>query len=68
MRLSSSDPVRSRANKLFAVVQVSGVQAGVNFTLVAHNGTLRLTVVECGTYIDNLEIELEGGASWLYRL
>ena len=44
------------------------MQAGVTFTLVAHNGTLQLTVVECGTYIDDLDIQLQGGASWLYQL
>lgn len=54
--------------KLLPVLQVNGMQAGVTFTLVAQNGTLRLTVVECGTYIDDLEIELQGGASWLYQL
>ncbi|KAG0582311.1 hypothetical protein KC19_3G050700 [Ceratodon purpureus] len=52
----------------WADINVNGMQAGVTFTLVAHNGTLRLTVVECGTYIDDLDIELQGGASWLYQL
>jgi hypothetical protein len=51
----------------WADVEVTGMQAGVTFTLQAHNGTLRLTVVECGTYIEDLDIELHGGASWLYQ-
>ncbi|XP_024362697.1 putative BPI/LBP family protein At1g04970 [Physcomitrium patens] len=51
----------------WADVEVNGMQAGVTFTLTTHNGTLRLTVVECGTFIDDLDIELNGGASWLYR-
>lgn len=51
----------------WADVEVHGMQAGVTFTLTTHNGTLRLTVLECGTFIDDLEIELHGGASWLYQ-
>lgn len=43
------------------------MQAGVTFTLTAKNGTLILKVVECGTYIDDLDIELHGGGSWLYQ-
>lgn len=43
------------------------MQAGITFTLTTHNGTLQLAVIECGTYIDDLEIELQGGASWLYQ-
>lgn len=43
------------------------MEAGVTFTLAAQNGTITLTVVECGTYIDDLDIELSGGASWLYQ-
>ncbi len=48
-------------------MQVNGMQAGVTFTLTEINGTLRTTVVECGTFIDDLEIDLHGGASWLYQ-
>jgi hypothetical protein len=51
----------------WADVEVNGMQAGVTFTLKTVNGTLILTVVECGTYIDDLEIELSGGGSWLYQ-
>jgi len=48
-------------------VQVNGMQAGVTLTLTTRNGTLILTVVECGTYIDDIEIDLSGGGSWLYQ-
>ncbi len=47
--------------------QVIGMQAHVTFTLQAHNGTLRLIVVERGTHIEYLDIQLYGGASWLYQ-
>lgn len=50
-----------------AEVKVSGMQAGVTFNLQENNGTLRLVVEEAGTYIDDLEITLQGGASWLYQ-
>jgi hypothetical protein len=47
--------------------QVIGMQAHVTFTVQAHNGTLRLIVVERGTHIEYLDIQLYGGASWLYQ-
>uniref|UniRef100_A0A7I4EBQ8 Lipid-binding serum glycoprotein C-terminal domain-containing protein n=1 Tax=Physcomitrium patens TaxID=3218 RepID=A0A7I4EBQ8_PHYPA len=52
----------------WADVEVNNMVAGVSFFLQAHNGTVRLTVVECGTGIDDLDIQLQGGASWLYQL
>ncbi|CAM6099422.1 unnamed protein product [Calypogeia fissa] len=50
-----------------AEVKVHGMQAGVTFNLQEDNGTLRLVVDEAGTYIEDLEITLQGGASWLYQ-
>lgn len=47
--------------------QVHGMQAGVTFSLMANNGTVQMKLVECGTYIDSLDIQLHGGASWLYQ-
>ncbi|KAH8953031.1 hypothetical protein BDL97_08G003200 [Sphagnum fallax] len=51
----------------WADIEVIGMQAHVTFTLQAHNGTLRLIVVERGTHIEYLDIQLYGGASWLYQ-
>ncbi len=65
--VSTSAKKITRALRFVVNSQVTGMQAGVTFTLQAHNGTLRLTVVECGTYIEDLDIELHGGASWLYQ-
>lgn len=48
-------------------MQVTGMQAGATFSMSETNGTLTLHVEECGTYIENLEITLHGGASWLYQ-
>ncbi|BBN17123.1 hypothetical protein MPTK1_7g12170 [Marchantia polymorpha subsp. ruderalis] len=50
-----------------AEVEVTGMQAGATFSMSETNGTLTLHVEECGTYIENLEITLHGGASWLYQ-
>jgi lipopolysaccharide-binding protein len=51
----------------WADIEVKGMQAGATSTLQACNGTLRFIVVECGTYIEDLDIRLHGGASWLYQ-
>ena len=31
------------------------------------NGTLELTVIECGCYMKDMVITLDGGASWFYQ-
>ncbi|KAL2613523.1 hypothetical protein R1flu_025215 [Riccia fluitans] len=50
-----------------AEVEVTGMQAGVTFSMNEINGTLSLNVEECGTYVEDLNISLHGGASWLYN-
>ncbi|KAL3679442.1 hypothetical protein R1sor_022398 [Riccia sorocarpa] len=50
-----------------ASVEVTGMQAGVTFSMNENNGTLSLSVEECGTYVEQLDISLHGGASWLYQ-
>ncbi|KAJ7570867.1 hypothetical protein O6H91_01G136800 [Diphasiastrum complanatum] len=48
-------------------LKVKDGQAGVVFSMDEHNGTLNLTVLQSGTYLTNLEINLNGGASWIYN-
>jgi hypothetical protein len=51
----------------WADVEVTGMQAGATVMLQAQNGTLRVILLEHTTSIQNLDIQLHGGASWLYQ-
>ena len=43
------------------------MEVGLTMGLKNQNGTLELTVLECGCYMKDLSITLEGGASWFYQ-
>lgn len=47
--------------------KVEGMQAGVSVNVQEYMGTLHLSVLQCGTYIDKLDVELTGESSWLYQ-
>ncbi|WOL12071.1 BPI/LBP family protein [Canna indica] len=55
------------SDKGSALVQVEGMEVGLTMTMENKNGTLKLTVTQCGCYMENLVIKLDGGASWLYQ-
>ena len=65
--ISSLVPGHRLTAGINSAVQVHGMQAGVTFSLMANNGTVQMKLVESGTYIDSLDIQLHGGASWLYQ-
>eukprot|EP00250_Pteridium_aquilinum_P033291 c5411_g1_i1 orf=203-2092(-) len=50
-----------------ADIKVVGMQAGVSVNMQEYMGTLQLSVLQCGTYIENLEVQLKGESSWLYQ-
>lgn len=50
-----------------ASVQVEGMEVGLTITIKNRNGTLDLILTECGCYMKDLSITLEGGESWLYQ-
>ncbi|XP_042374360.1 putative BPI/LBP family protein At1g04970 [Zingiber officinale] len=50
-----------------AFVQVEGMEVGLTMTMDRKNGTLELAVAQCGCYMENLVITLDGGASWFYQ-
>ncbi|CAO2812804.1 unnamed protein product [Amaranthus hypochondriacus] len=50
-----------------ASIQVEGLQVGLTLYLEIKDGRLMLTLVECGCFVEDLSIKLEGGASWLYQ-
>ncbi|XP_037434907.1 putative BPI/LBP family protein At1g04970 [Triticum dicoccoides] len=50
-----------------ASVQVEGMDVGVSMGLKNKNGSLKLFVMECGCYMKDLDITLNGGSSWFYQ-
>lgn len=50
-----------------ASIQVKGMDIGLTADLRNQDGTLRLSPLECGCYVQNIDIKLEGGSSWLYQ-
>ncbi|XAR56745.1 hypothetical protein NMG60_11037330 [Bertholletia excelsa] len=50
-----------------ASVEVEGMDAGLTVNLVNQQGTLELSLLECGCYVKDISIKMEGGASWLYQ-
>ncbi|KAK9938673.1 hypothetical protein M0R45_015396 [Rubus argutus] len=45
----------------------SGMEVGVTLALKDQQGTLKLSVLDCGCYVKDISIKLDGGASWLYQ-
>lgn len=43
------------------------MEVGVTLVLNGQEGTLKLSVLECGCYVKDISIKLDGGASWLYQ-
>lgn len=50
-----------------ASVQVEGMQVGLTLGLETQEGTLKLSLADCGCYVKDISIKLDGGASWLYQ-
>ncbi|XP_023874276.1 putative BPI/LBP family protein At1g04970 [Quercus suber] len=50
-----------------ASVQVEGLEVGLTLGLGNEEGTLKLSLLDCGCYVKDISIKLDGGASWLYQ-
>ncbi|KAK4386936.1 putative BPI/LBP family protein [Sesamum angolense] len=50
-----------------ATVQVEGLEVGLSLSLKMLNGSLKLSLLECGCNVNDISIKLDGGASWLYQ-
>ncbi|PWA53399.1 lipid-binding serum glycoprotein family protein [Artemisia annua] len=50
-----------------ASVKVEGMEIGLTLGLKNEEGTLRVSPLDCGCYVNYLSIVLDGGASWLYQ-
>jgi len=51
-----------------ASIQVEGMEVGVSMGMKNQNGSLKLSVMECGCYMKEIDITLNGGASWFYQV
>ncbi|CAN0920714.1 Putative BPI/LBP family protein At1g04970 [Linum grandiflorum] len=50
-----------------ASVQVEGMEVGLTLGLKNQNGSLKLSVMECGCIVKDIKINVKGGASWFYQ-
>ncbi|CAA3032502.1 BPI LBP family At1g04970 [Olea europaea subsp. europaea] len=50
-----------------ATVEVEGMEIGLTLSLKTLQGSLKLSVLECGCYVKAISIDLDGGESWLYQ-
>lgn len=47
--------------------KVEGMQVGLTLGLEIQEGTLTLSLMDCGCFVKEITIMLDGGASWLYQ-
>ncbi|XP_024008742.1 putative BPI/LBP family protein At1g04970 isoform X2 [Eutrema salsugineum] len=47
--------------------KVEGMEIGLSLGLQSDEGGLKLSLSECGCHVNDISIELEGGASWFYQ-
>ncbi|CAK9133409.1 unnamed protein product [Ilex paraguariensis] len=50
-----------------ASVEVEGMDVGLTLGLENQRGSLKLSILECGCYVKDVSIMLDGGVSWLYQ-
>lgn len=50
-----------------AQVQVEGMEVGLTLGLENREGSMKLSAKDCGCYVEDISIKLDGGASWLYQ-
>lgn len=47
--------------------KVEGMEVGLTLGLKNQEGTLKLSLMDCGCYVKDISIKLDGGASWFYQ-
>ncbi|EEC80477.1 putative BPI/LBP family protein At1g04970 [Oryza sativa Japonica Group] len=50
-----------------ASILVQGMEVGITMQIKNYNGSLSLSVLQCGCNVKDLVISLDGGASWFYQ-
>lgn len=59
-----STPISDRGG---ANIEVEDMQAGIAVDIQEHGGALNLIVLQCGSYIKDLDVQLDGESLWLYQ-
>ncbi|GFY97620.1 lipid-binding serum glycoprotein family protein [Actinidia rufa] len=60
-------PENSFKNSFGSLKLVEGMEVGLTLGLVNRGGSLELSLMDCGCYVKDITITLDGGASWLYQ-
>ncbi|KFK42843.1 hypothetical protein AALP_AA1G046400 [Arabis alpina] len=60
-------PPMEISDKGIASVQVKGMEIGLSLGLQSDEGGLKVSLSECGCHVNDISIDLEGGASWFYQ-
>ena len=47
--------------------KVEGMEVGLTLGLENQEGFLKLVLKDCGCHVNDISINLDGGASWLYQ-
>lgn len=47
--------------------KVKGMEVGITVEMKNQEGSLKLSLMECGFYLKDISITLDGGASWFYQ-
>ncbi|XP_073029954.1 LOW QUALITY PROTEIN: putative BPI/LBP family protein At1g04970 [Primulina eburnea] len=50
-----------------ATVRVEGLEVGLSLSLMTIHGSPKLSLLDCGCYMDDVSIHLDGGSSWFYQ-
>ncbi|MFS7999343.1 putative lipid binding protein BPI/LBP [Helianthus anomalus] len=50
-----------------AAIKVNGMEMGITLGLDIRDGSMKLSNIQSNCHIDDISIDLDGGASWLYQ-
>ncbi|GJM99928.1 hypothetical protein PR202_ga17071 [Eleusine coracana subsp. coracana] len=66
-RVDRSRGLDHREACILFVCKVQGMEVGITMVMKNSNGSLALSVLQCGCYVKDLMVSLDGGASWFYQ-
>ncbi|XP_057485039.1 putative BPI/LBP family protein At1g04970 [Actinidia eriantha] len=54
-------------DKGVASIEIEGMEIGLTVELKNQQGTLQMSLLDCGCHVKDISIKMDGGASWLYQ-
>ncbi|XP_057460947.1 putative BPI/LBP family protein At1g04970 [Actinidia eriantha] len=54
-------------DKGVASIEFEGMEIGLTVELKNQQGTLKMSLLDCGCHVKDISIKMDGGASWLYQ-